>query len=297
MREEKDESDIYQALKRYFGYTSFIPPQEPIIRDILLGKDVFALMPTGGGKSLCYQLPALLLDGVTIVVSPLIALMKDQVDGLRENGINAVCINSTISSDNIQIIKSELLDNKAKILYVAPERIALPEFISFLKLLKISMIAIDEAHCISEWGHDFRPAYRQLKSLKEHFPKVALIASTATAISEVQRDIINLLNLRNPTIYKASFDRKNLIYKVKPKADAYRQLFQFLNSHRGDSGIIYCFSRKSTEDLAGKLQQDDFHALPYHAGLDPVLRSKTQDLFYQIRRINHSSNYSFRYGH
>ena len=279
MREEQDGSNIYPALKRYFGYTSFIPPQEPIIRDILLGKDVFALMPTGGGKSLCYQLPALLLDGVTIVVSPLIALMKDQVDGLRENGINAVCINSTMSSDSIQIVKSDLLDNKAKILYVAPERIALPEFISFLKHLKISIIAIDEAHCISEWGHDFRPAYRQLKLLKDHFPKVPFIALTATAISEVQGDIVNLLKLKNPAIYRASFDRKNLIYQVKPKADAYRQLLQFLNSHRGDSGIIYCFSRKSTEDLAEKLQQDGFRALPYHAGLDPVLRSKTQDFF------------------
>ncbi len=279
MQEERDESNIYQALQRYFGYTSFITPQEQIIKEILAGKDVFALMPTGGGKSLCYQLPALLLDGVAIVVSPLIALMKDQVDSLRENGIDAACINSTMSFNEIKSLKSDLLKNKINILYVAPERIVLPEFTSFLKQLKISLIAVDESHCISEWGHDFRPAYRELKVLRDFFPEIPFIALTATAISEVQADIINLLNLTNPSIFRASFDRKNLIYNLKPKANAYQQLLQFLNDHSGDSGIIYCFSRKSTEDLALKLQQEGFRALPYHAGLDSNLRTNTQDQF------------------
>jgi ATP-dependent DNA helicase RecQ len=279
MQEEQGELNIYEALQKYFGYTSFITPQEQIIKEIMAGKDVFALLPTGGGKSLCYQLPALLLDGVAVVVSPLIALMKDQVDSLRENGIDAACINSTMSFNDVKNLKLNLLNNKIKILYAAPERIVLPEFISFLKQCKISLIAVDESHCISEWGHDFRPAYRQLKMLRYLFPETPIIALTATAISEVQADIINLLNLKDPAIFRASFDRKNLIYHLKPKADAYHQLLQFLNSHSGDSGIIYCFSRKSTEDLALKLQQEGFRALPYHAGLDSNLRTNTQDQF------------------
>jgi len=180
------DQDIYRALKRRFGYESFVHPQEDIIKDILAKKDVFVLMPTGGGKSLCYQLPALLLEGVTVVVSPLIALMKDQVDGLRTNGIAAAHINSTLSFYEIESIKSNLLDGKIKIIYIAPERLMVPEFLSFLKSLKVSLIAVDEVHCISEWGHDFRPAYRQLKLLKVHFPKAPLIALTATAVPEVQ---------------------------------------------------------------------------------------------------------------
>jgi ATP-dependent DNA helicase RecQ len=228
----------YQALQKYFGYTSFLPLQEEIIRDILLKNDVFVLMPTGGGKSLCYQLPALLLDGVTIVVSPLIALMKDQVDGLKANGIAAAYVNSSLSFDEIQHIKSELLGNGISILYVAPERIMLPDFLLLLQRLNISLIAVDEAHCISEWGHDFRPEYRQLKLLKEHFPQTPLIALTATAIPEVQKDIITQLRLSNPRIYKASFNRENLFYQVKPKDNAYYQLLQYLKNHKKDSGII-----------------------------------------------------------
>jgi len=271
----------YQALQKYFGYTSFFPLQEEIVKDILLKNDVFVLMPTGGGKSLCYQLPALLFDGVTIVVSPLIALMKDQVDGLKADGIAAAYINSSLSSGEIQHIKKELLENKISILYVAPERIMLHSFLSFLQHLNISLIAIDEAHCISEWGHDFRPEYRQLKLLKEDFPKTPLVALTATAIPEVQKDIITQLKLANPKIYKASFNRENLFYQVKPKDNAYHQLLQYLKNHKRDSGIIYCYSRKSADSLANKLQGNGYRILPYHSGLNSDLRTETQERFFK----------------
>jgi ATP-dependent DNA helicase RecQ len=266
-------------LKKYFGHDSFIPPQEEIIKDVLAGRDVFALLPTGGGKSLCYQLPTLFLDGLILVVSPLIALMKDQVDGLRKKGIAVAYINSTLNLYEIQKIRSSLLNNDIKILYVAPERLMLSEFLSFLSRLKISLIAIDEAHCISEWGHEFRPAYRQLKVLKDLFPETPTMALTATAVPEVQADIIALLKLKDPAIYKASFNRKNLVYHVRPKADAYGQLLLYLNNHQGESGIIYCFSQKSTESLADKLQKVGLRALPYHAGMDPARRAETQERF------------------
>lgn len=269
----------YQALQKYFGYTSFLPLQKDIIKNILLKNDVFVIMPTGGGKSLCYQLPALLFDGVTIVVSPLIALMKDQVDGLRANGIAAAYINSSLSFDEIQHIKTELSENRISILYVAPERIMLPDFLSFLQYLNIGLIAVDEAHCISEWGHAFRPEYRQLKLLKEHFPQIPLIALTATAIIEVQKDIITQLKLANPKIYKASLNRENLFYQVKPKDNAYYQLLQYLKNHKKDPGIIYCYSRKSADNLSNKLQEEGHRVLPYHAGLESDLRTETQDKF------------------
>ncbi|NIA09680.1 MAG: DNA helicase RecQ, partial [Nitrospiraceae bacterium] len=269
----------YHALQKYFGYTTFLPLQEDIIRDILLKNDVFVLMPTGGGKSLCYQLPALLLDGVAIVVSPLIALMKDQVDALKANGIAAAHINSSLSFDEMQHVRLDLAENMISILYVAPERIMIPDFLSALKRLNISLIAVDEAHCISEWGHDFRPGYRQLKLLKEHFPKAPLVALTATATSRVQEDITTQLRLSNPKIYKASFNRKNLLYQVKPKNDSYNQLLQYLEHHKRDSRIIYCYSRKSADDLANKLQKAGYRALPYHAGLHSDLRIETQDKF------------------
>ena len=276
---EPSDQDIYRALKRRFGYESFVHPQEDIIKDVLAKKDVFVLMPTGGGKSLCYQLPALLLEGVTVVVSPLIALMKDQVDGLRVNGIAAAYINSTLSFYEIESIKSDLLDGKIKIIYIAPERLMVPEFLSFLKSLKVCLVAVDEVHCISEWGHDFRPAYRQLKLLKVHFPKAPLIALTATAVPEVQRDTINLLKLENPRVYRGRFNRRNLFYHVRPKSSAYTELLQYLRSHRWDPGIIYCFSRNATDSLAKKLQEEGFRALPYHAGLDSDLRAVTQERF------------------
>ncbi len=279
MKEADNVPDIFPLLKKYFGHESFLPPQEEIIKDVLAGRDVFALLPTGGGKSLCYQLPALVLDGLILVVSPLIALMKDQVDGLRKKGIAVAYINSTLSPYEIQKIRASLLNNDVKILYVAPERLVLSEFLSFLTRLKISLIAIDEAHCISEWGHEFRPAYRQLKVLKDLFPKVPLMALTATAVPEVQADIIALLKLKEPAIYKASFNRKNLVYHVGPKADAYGQLLQYLSDHLGESGIVYCFSQKSTESLANKLQKVGVRALPYHAGMDPARRAETQEMF------------------
>ena len=269
----------YHALQKYFGYTTFLHLQEDIIQDILLKKDVFVLMPTGGGKSLCYQLPALLLDGVTIVVSPLIALMKDQVDALKANGIAAAHINSSLCFDEMQNVKLDLAENKISIIYVAPERLMIPDFLSALKRLNVSLIAIDEAHCISEWGHDFRPGYRQLKVLKEHFPNVPLVALTATATSRVQEDITAQLKLSNPKTYKASFNRKNLFYQVKPKDNAYQQLLQYLEGRKNDSGIIYCHSRKSADDLANKLKKEGHRALPYHAGLKSNLRTETQDKF------------------
>ncbi len=269
----------HQALQKYFGYTSFLPLQKEIIKDVLQKNDVFVLMPTGGGKSLCYQIPSLILDGVTIVVSPLIALMKDQVDGLKANGIPAAYINSSLRFEQIKQIKSELLENRISILYVAPERIVLLDFLSFLQNLNINLIAIDEAHCISEWGHDFRPGYRQLKLLKEHLPKIPLIAMTATAIPEVQEDIVTQLKLTNPKYYKASLNRNNLFYQVKPKDTAYQQLLQHLEAHSKDSGIIYCQSRKATDNLANKLQSDGYRVLPYHAGLSSNLRTETQEKF------------------
>ena len=278
-KKQVDMELAHQALQKYFGYKSFLPLQKEIIEDILQKNDVFVLMPTGGGKSLCYQIPSLLLDGITIVVSPLIALMKDQVDGLKENGIPAAYINSSLSFEQIKQIKSELLENRISILYVAPERIVLPDFISFLQNLKINLIAIDEAHCISEWGHDFRPGYRQLKLLKECFPKIPLIAMTATAILEVQDDIVTQLKLANPKYYKASLNRNNLFYQVKSKNTAYHQLTQYLKDHNKDSGIIYCQSRKDTENLANKLQSDGYRVLPYHAGLSSNSRTETQEKF------------------
>jgi len=274
-----DMDPAYHALQKYFGYTTFLPLQEEVIQDILLKKDAFVLMPTGGGKSLCYQLPALLLDGVTIVVSPLIALMKDQVDALKVNGIAAAHINSSLSYDEMRNVKLDLAENMLSILYVAPERLMIPDFLSALKRLNVSLIAIDEAHCISEWGHDFRPGYRQLEVLKEHFPKVPLVALTATATSRVQEDITTQLKLSNPKTYKASFNRKNLFYQVKPKDNAYYQLLQYLKGRKNDSGIIYCYSRKSADELANKLQKEGYRALPYHAGLKSNLRTETQDKF------------------
>ena len=269
----------HQALQKKFGYTSFLPKQKEIIKSVLQKNDVFVLLPTGGGKSLCYQIPSLLMDGVTIVVSPLIALMKDQVDALKANGIPAACINSSLSFEQIIKIKSELLAGRINILYVSPERIVLPGFFSFLQTLNINLIAIDEAHCISEWGHDFRPEYRQLKLLKEHLPNIPLIAMTATAIPEVQKDIVTQLKLSNPKYYNSSLNRKNLFYQVKPKNNAYQQILQYLEDHKKDPGIIYCQSRKETENLANKLHSDGYRVLPYHAGLNSKLRTETQEKF------------------
>lgn len=268
-----------ELLKKHFGYSEFHPMQENIINDIMACRDALVLMPTGSGKSLCYQLPAVMKSGVTVVVSPLIALMKDQVDSLRSNGIGASFINSTLSAGEIEGVKTRLLENKDRILYIAPERLASQDFTPFLKTLKIGLFAIDEAHCISEWGHDFRPEYRQLKLLRENFPGIPIIALTATAVPDVQKDIIQQLKLAEPKIYKASFNRENLFYYVRPKEDAYEQIVNYIRGRPKDSGIIYCQSRRTAENLAEKLREDGFRALPYHAGMASDLRSENQERF------------------
>ena len=247
------------------------------IRDVLKGNDVLVLMPTGGGKSLCYQYPSLVFAGLTIVISPLISLMKNQVDSLRSNGITAEFINSSLNYQDIQKIRSELLQNRIKLLYIAPERFTIPTFLSFLKGLKISLFAIDEAHCISEWGHDFRPEYRQLKQMRQYFPNVPIIALTAT--TRVREDIINELSLIDCRRYLASFNRENLVYYVRPKQDAFKQIVDILRSKPGESGIIYCFSRKIVETITEGLKSAGFRALPYHAGLSSNIRSKNQEKF------------------
>jgi len=270
---------MLEALHKFFGYTEFRPLQEEIIKAILANKDVFVLMPTGGGKSLCYQLPSIMQDGLTVVVSPLIALMKDQVDSLQDYGIPAEFINSSLSYDQIAEVKKRLLSNQVNLLYVAPERLVLPQFLEFIDLLNISLFAIDEAHCISEWGHDFRPEYRQLIVLRNKFPDVPLVALTATATPIVQDDIIGQLKMKEPLRFQASFNRANLFYQVLPKGDTYQQLTDYLRAHPADSGIIYCQSRMSVEQLAAALNRDGFRALPYHAGLTSQERTQNQEAF------------------
>ncbi len=270
---------MLETLHKYFGYTEFRPLQEEIITAILAKKDVFVLMPTGGGKSLCYQLPSILQDGLTIVVSPLIALMKDQVDSLKDFDIPAEFINSSLSLEQIDQVKKKLIANQAKLLYVAPERLVLPQFLEFIHLLNISLFAIDEAHCISEWGHDFRPEYRQLVVLRNKFPDIPLVALTATATPVVQDDIIEQLKMKETLRFQASFNRPNLFYQVLPKGETYQQLIYYLKEHPADSGIIYCQSRMSVEQLAAALNRDGFRALPYHAGLTSQERTKNQEAF------------------
>lgn len=275
----KDIEIDYEILQKYFGFSEFRPLQNEIITSVLDRKDSLVLMPTGGGKSLCYQYPSLLFDGITIVVSPLISLMKNQVDSLRSNGISAAYINSSLNYEEINNIRSDLEKNLIRLLYIAPERLAIPSFLSFLKGLRISLFAIDEAHCISEWGHDFRPEYRQLKLIRKSFPNVPIIALTATATPKVREDIINQLDLRDCKNYIASFNRKNLVLSVRPKKDSFRQLIQFLKNRDNESGIIYCQSRKKVGSLTQKLYQEGYNVLPYHAGLSQQIRSSNQEKF------------------
>ena len=266
-------------LKRRFGYDEFRPYQEEAIRAVTSGRDALAVMPTGGGKSLCYQIPALVMDGVALVVSPLIALMKDQVDGLRANGIAAAFINSTIEPAEIWRIQDATLRGDVKILYAAPERLALAGFQDFLNELRVSLVAVDEAHCISEWGHDFRPDYRELSALRRSLPRVPFIALTATATAQVRADIIAQLGLRNPAQFVAGFNRANLYYEVRPKSNSVDAIAGLLRKHQGESAIIYCFSRKETEELAEQLRDAGFSALPYHAGLADDARRRAQERF------------------
>ncbi|MEK6859694.1 MAG: ATP-dependent DNA helicase RecQ [Nanoarchaeota archaeon] len=266
-------------LKKYFGYDNFRPMQEEIINNVLQKRDALVLMPTGGGKSLCYQIPALQFEGLTLVISPLISLMKDQVDNLRANGISAEYINSTLSNDNIINIQEKIIQKEIKLLYVAPERLALESFKEFLKKLQISLIAIDEAHCISEWGHDFRPEYRNLNFLKKSFPNVPIIALTATATMKVREDIIKHLSLECSKVFLSSFNRENLNLIVIEKKKTFNKILEMLKEYRNESVIIYCFSRKDSENIAFGLRKAGFNALPYHAGLDPEIRKHNQDLF------------------
>ena len=272
-------AEILSALRKYFGYDDFRPLQRKIIDDALSGRDVFALLPTGGGKSLCFQLPALLRDGVTIVVSPLIALMKDQVDALRTSGIAATFLNSTLTGNEARERLRGLDRNHFRLLYVAPERLMMENFLERALNWNIAQIAIDEAHCISEWGHDFRPEYRELKKLRTHFPDVPIMALTATATERVRDDIIKQLKLRDPCCYVASFNRPNLTYRVAAKSSAYQQVLEFIRARPNESGIVYCASRKSTDALAEKLTKDGIKALPYHAGMEPRERTRNQEAF------------------
>ncbi len=264
-----------EILQSHFGYSSFRLEQEAVISAILQKKDTLVLMPTGGGKSLCYQIPALVFDGLTVVISPLIALMKDQVDALRLNGIPAAFLNSTQSSFEQDTILQKVNSKELKLLYLAPESIFLKKIASF----NVSLIAIDEAHCISHWGHDFRPDYLQLAQLKRAMPDVPVIALTATADSLTRKDIVEKLELRDPETFISSFNRANIRYTVEEKKRSFERLLEFLEKRKGESGIIYCLSRASTETLANDLAEEGIEALPYHAGMDREQRSRHQDLF------------------
>lgn len=276
------DGDLHVALKKHFGFSSFKGTQEAIIHNLMDGQDTFVLMPTGGGKSLCYQLPALLLEGTAIIISPLIALMKNQVDAMRnfseEDGI-AHFLNSSLTKGAIEMVKNDVLSGKTKLLYVAPESLTKLENIEFLNKNKISFYAIDEAHCISEWGHDFRPEYRRIRPIISQIGEAPIIALTATATPKVQHDIQKNLTMLEATVYKSSFNRANLYYEVRPKVNAEKEIIRFIKSHEGKSGIIYCLSRKKVEALAETLKVNGINALAYHAGMDATTRSGNQDKF------------------
>ncbi len=274
-----DQATLLETLKQYFGFNSFRPLQEEIIRDTLSGKDVFALLPTGGGKSLCFQLPALVRPGLTVVVSPLIALMKDQVDALQAAGVAATFVNSSLAPAESRERLRGLHNHRFSLLYVAPERLMLSGFLNDLQKWRVSLIAVDEAHCISEWGHDFRPEYRQIAQLRELFPNVPLMALTATATERVRADIVKHLKLREGRCYVASFNRPNLTYRVIPKSGPYEQTLEFLRARRSESGIVYCQSRKTTESVAARLTADGVKARAYHAGMEAKERAANQELF------------------
>ncbi len=275
-------TSLQPYLQKFFGFDSFKGQQEAIITNLMEGKDTFVIMPTGGGKSLCYQLPALVSEGTAIIISPLIALMKNQVDALRnfgnEEGI-AHFLNSSLSKAEIAKVKKDITDGKTKLLYVAPESLTKDSNVTFFKEIKISFFAIDEAHCISEWGHDFRPEYRRLRTIIEQIGKVPIIALTATATPKVQQDIQKNLGMNAASIYKSSFNRSNLYYEVRPKQNVIKEVIKYIKSHQGKSGIVYCLSRKKVDELAETLRVNGIKAMPYHAGLEAKERAKTQDLF------------------
>jgi ATP-dependent DNA helicase RecQ len=271
--------DIEKALQQYWGYNSFLPLQRQAIESTSRGKDSIVVLPTGGGKSLCFQAPAVVLPGLTIVVSPLIALMKDQVDGLLECGVAAARIDSSQSPEAQRAVISQIHKKQLKLLYVAPERLVLDSFLALLRKTQLSFIAIDEAHCVSMWGHDFRPEYRQLAILKKTFPDVPIGAYTATATEKVRSDIAEQLSLCEPEMVIGSFDRPNLIYKVQPRTDRVKQVCDVLNRHRAESGIVYCIRRKDVDTMCAELSAQGYRVAPYHAGMDPERRKVNQENF------------------
>lgn len=279
--------DLQEALKSYFGFDSFKHNQEAIIRSLLAGENVFVLMPTGGGKSMCYQLPALLMEGTAIVISPLIALMKNQVDAIRhmheDDGV-AHFINSSQNKAAIEKVREDVLSGKTKLLYVAPESLTKEENVDFLRSIKISFYAVDEAHCISEWGHDFRPEYRKIRPIINEIQEAPVIALTATATDKVRIDIKKSLGIQDAKEFRSSFNRANLYYEVRPKTqNVEKDIIKFIRQHEGKSGIIYCLSRKKVEELAEVLRTNNIKAAAYHAGMDPATRSQTQDDFIMER--------------
>ncbi|MEO9474302.1 MAG: DNA helicase RecQ [Cyclobacteriaceae bacterium] len=272
-------NELKETLKKVFGYDSFRGTQKAIIENVMEGKNTFVIMPTGAGKSLCYQLPAIIKEGTAIVISPLIALMKNQVDQMNAVGINARFLNSTLNKTEINRVKKETLSGDVKLLYVAPESLTKPDNIAFLKASNISFTAVDEAHCISEWGHDFRPEYRKIKSIIAELGDIPIVALTATATPKVQADIQKNLNMEDASVFQSSFNRTNLVYEVKPKKQAKKQLIRIVKEHKGESGIVYCLSRKKVEEIAGFLKVNGVKVAPYHAGMEAKERMGNQDAF------------------
>lgn len=283
---QNEDSLLREKLKEYFGFSSFKGNQEAVIRNVLSGKDTFVLMPTGGGKSLCYQLPALLMDGVAIVISPLIALMKNQVDDMRtysnDAGI-AHFLNSSLNKSAVAQVRNDVLEGRTKLLYFAPESLTKEDNVAFLRKVKVSFYAIDEAHCISEWGHDFRPEYRRIRPIINEIGTAPLIALTATATPKVQMDIQKNLGMSDASVFKSSFNRPNLYYEIRPKHDVDREIIRYIKQHEGKSGIIYCLSRKKVEELTELLVANGIRALAYHAGMDAQTRAANQDDFLMER--------------
>jgi ATP-dependent DNA helicase RecQ len=270
---------LLETIQRHWGYSSLRPLQEEAMLLTLARRDSLVVLPTGGGKSLCYQAPATLQDGLTVVVSPLISLMKDQVDGLRECGVPAAQMNSSQSMQDLRDTERELVTGRTRLLFVSPERLAMPSFRDLIRRAKAATFAIDEAHCISHWGHDFRPEYRQLRALREEFPDASMHAYTATATPQVRRDIIDQLGLRDPAILVGAFDRPNLFFRVLPRQDEWKQVCEVIDRHKGEAGIIYCIRKKDVDSLAEKLRKKGHNAVPYHAGLTQEQRREAQDQF------------------
>ena len=276
-------SGLDDVLTRYFGISSLRPLQQPAIEAVLNKRDSLVVLPTGGGKSLCFQAPAIMLGGTTIVISPLISLMKDQVDGLRASGVNAIQLDSTQSISDQRSLFKELFAGNINLLFVSPERLSQPEFRECLQNIDVQTFAVDEAHCISHWGHDFRPEYRQLSLLKEEFPHASIHAYTATATEKVRQDIVDQLNLDNPEILVGNFDRPNLLYRATARRDLLKQVLEVIERHPNEGGIVYCIKRSDVDGLTEKLRKHGVNAMAYHAGMDKKARSKTQDAFVEER--------------